>query len=121
MLNPTSVSNVDNPETLSPAERTPIVIQLCLRSRMVLWEKYYYVPFDITNYFSSHVGFTNSVVWSMRQSGGETKYKVPTVRPMHLRILQILVMPHSLLEKSVFLLITSASVIGAVVKLLCSL
>ena len=43
-------------------ERTPIVIQLCLRSPKGLLEKYCYA-FDITHYFS-HVGFTNIVVCS---------------------------------------------------------
>ena len=61
-------------ETLSPTERTPIVIQLCLKFRIGLWEKYYYALFDIMHYFSSDVGFTNIVVWFMGQSGVETKY-----------------------------------------------
>ena len=35
--------------TLSTTDRTPIVIQLYLRSQIGLWEKYYYAPvFDIT-------------------------------------------------------------------------
>ena len=59
--------------SLSPTERTPIVIELCLRSRRGLWEEYYYAPFDITHYFSSNVGFTNIVVQSTRQSGAEMK------------------------------------------------
>ena len=56
--------------------------QLCLRSRIGLYEKYYYTlhVFDITPYFSSDVGFTNTVVWSTGQSGAKTKYRVPTVR-----------------------------------------
>ena len=32
-------------------------------------------PFDITHYF-----LTDIVVWFMRQSGAETKYRVPTVQ-----------------------------------------
>ena len=40
---------------LSPTERTPIVIQPCLRSRIGLWEKYYYALFDITHCFSSDI------------------------------------------------------------------
>ena len=65
---------------LSPTEFTPIVIQLYLRSRVGLWEKYYYTLFDIMHYFSSEVGFTNIVVRSSKQSGMETKYGVPTVQ-----------------------------------------
>ena len=54
---------------MSPTERIPIVIQPCLRSRVGLWEKYYYALFDITHYFSPNVGFTNIVVRSTRQVG----------------------------------------------------
>ena len=68
--------------TLSLTERTPVNIQLCLRSRIGLWEKYYYALFDITqrHYFCSDVGFTNIVVRYMGQSGAKTKYIVPTVQ-----------------------------------------
>ena len=59
---------------LQSAERTLV----CLRSRIALWEKYYYAQFDIAHYISSDVGFTNIVVWSMLQSGAKTKYTVPT-------------------------------------------
>ena len=41
---------------LSLTECTPIVIQLCLRSWIGLWENYYYMLFDIMHYFSSDVG-----------------------------------------------------------------
>ena len=66
--------------SLSSTERTPIVIQLCLRSRIGLWEKYYYTLFtiDITIIFSSDMEFTNIVVWSMGQSGAKAKYRVIT-------------------------------------------
>ena len=40
---------------LSSTERTPVIIQLCLRSQIGSWEKYYYAPFDIIHYFSSDV------------------------------------------------------------------
>ena len=50
--------------SLSPTECTPILIQLCLRSRIRLWEKYYHAPFDTTYHFSSNMGFTNIVVRS---------------------------------------------------------
>ena len=60
-------------------ERTPIVIQLCLRSPTGLWENYYYAPFDITHYISSNVGFAD-IVWSTGQFGAEMKYGVPTVQ-----------------------------------------
>ena len=43
---------------LSSTECIRIVIQLCLRSQIGMWEKYYYRLFDITNYFSSNGGFT---------------------------------------------------------------
>ena len=60
-------------KSMSPTERTPIVIQPCLRSRVGLWEKYYYTPFDITPYFPSDVGFTKNsiVVQCTRQVGVE--------------------------------------------------
>ena len=66
-------------KTLSP-ERTPIVIQLCLRSWIRLWKKYHYEPFDFIHHFSSNVAFTNIFVWSTGQSGEETKYWVPSVQ-----------------------------------------
>ena len=48
---------------VSPTERTPILVQLSLISQIGLWEKYYYyVPFDVTHYFPSNVGFTNFVL-----------------------------------------------------------
>ena len=48
-------------DPLSPTEHTPIVIQLCLISRIGLSGKYYCAlfAFDIMHYFSSDVGFTN--------------------------------------------------------------
>ena len=48
----------------SPTKSTVIVIQLCLRSRIGLWEKFYYALFGITHYFSSYVVFTNIVARS---------------------------------------------------------
>ena len=33
---------------MSQTEHTPIIIQVCLRSQMGLWEKYYYTLFGIT-------------------------------------------------------------------------
>ena len=66
--------------SLSPTECTPIIMQLCLRSRIGLWEKYYYTLFDIMHHFPSDVGFTNTVVSSVGQSGVKTKFGVPTVR-----------------------------------------
>ena len=68
-----------NHRVLPPTECTSIVIQLCLRSQIGLWGKYYYTPFDIMHCFCSDVGFTNIVVWSTGQSGAETKYTMPTV------------------------------------------
>ena len=38
-------------KSLSPTKRTPLDIQLYLRSRMGLWGKYYYAPFHITHNF----------------------------------------------------------------------
>ena len=60
---------------LSLTERTPIVIQLCLRSQIGLWGTYYYSLFHITHYFSSDVRFTkfDIVVLSMGQTGGDVK------------------------------------------------
>ena len=46
------------------------LIQLCLR--IGLWEKYYKPPFDVMHYFSSDVGFTNTV----RFSGWSTECKL---------------------------------------------
>ena len=66
--------------SLSPTERTPIVLQLCLRSQIGLWTKYYYALLNITHHFSYYVKFTNIVVWSTGTYGIETKYRVPTVR-----------------------------------------
>ena len=43
-------------------ERTIIVIQLCLRSQIGLWENYYYALFNAMHYFYSDVGFTNIFV-----------------------------------------------------------
>ena len=42
----------------SPANNTstPIVILLCLRSRIGLWEKHYYALFDVTHYFFFQCG-----------------------------------------------------------------
>ena len=71
---------ISRKSTLFPTERTPIVIQLSLRSRIGLWGKYCYAPFDIMHYFSSDVGFTNIVVWATGQSSAEMKYRVPTVQ-----------------------------------------
>ena len=53
--------------TLSSTEGTPvyIVIQLCLRSQIGLWEKYYYALFDIAHYFSSDVGLTNILLFGL--------------------------------------------------------
>ena len=66
---------------LSLTEPTAIVIQLCPRSRIGLWENINYsTPNDIMYYFSFDVGFTTIVVLSMGQSGAETKYAVMTVR-----------------------------------------
>ena len=41
---------------------------------------HYYIMFDIMHYFSSNVGFTNIVVWSIRKAGSETKYGLAIVR-----------------------------------------
>ena len=68
---------------LSSTERTPIIIQFCLRSRIGLWESiimYYYIMFDIMHYFASGVGFTHIVVWSNGKAGSETKYGLSIVR-----------------------------------------
>ena len=57
--------------SLSPTERTPFTIQLYLRSRIGLWEKYYYalLVFDIMHYFSSDVRrFTNIVLFGLWDS-----------------------------------------------------
>ena len=67
---------------LFPTERTLVIIQLCLRSRIELWEKYYYAPFDVKYYFSADVGFTNIVVWSMGQSGVDRSTVVNCARTM---------------------------------------
>ena len=48
--------------SFTPTKRTPIFIELCLRSRIGLWENYYCAPFDIMYCFSSGVGLTNIVV-----------------------------------------------------------
>ena len=61
--------------SLSLTERSSV-----LRSRIGLWEKYYYAQFDIMHVFSSDVGVTYIVVRSTRQSGVEMKYGVPTMR-----------------------------------------
>ena len=55
-------------KSLSPTECTPIVIhvQLCLRSRIGLWVKYYYAVLGIKHYFPSDVGFLNILVESTR-------------------------------------------------------
>ena len=55
--------------SLCPTACTPIVIQLCLRSRIGWWENITTHLFDITHCFSSDVGFTNIVVRSTRQVG----------------------------------------------------
>ena len=70
---------IDQQAPLSATEGTPIVLQLCMKSRIGLWGKYYYALYDITHYFSSDVGFTNIVVWSMGHSSAEMKYRAPTV------------------------------------------
>ena len=46
-----------------------------LRSRIGLWGKCYYAPFDTTHYFSSDVTFTNIVVRSTGLSSAETKVR----------------------------------------------
>ena len=65
---------------LSLKERTPIIMQLCLRSGIGLREKYCYTLFNIAHCFSSDVSFTDIVVQSMRQFGATMKSGVPTVR-----------------------------------------
>ena len=62
----------------------------CLRqgSQIGLWEKYYFMPFDINHYCSSDVGFTNITVQSTGQPGAQTEYGVPghhtIVCPLHM-------------------------------------
>ena len=65
--------------SLSLAESTHIVIQICLSPRIQLWGKYYYASFVTMHCFSLDVGFTNIVVESTGESSVETKYRVPTV------------------------------------------
>ena len=56
---------------MSLTERTLMVIQLCLRSWIGLWRKYYYTSFDITHYFPSDVGFSNiRSAWLVGVDGG---------------------------------------------------
>ena len=50
---------------LSPKECTPIVIQLCLRSRIGFWEKHYYVTVDIMHYFLPMWGL-QTLLFSLR-------------------------------------------------------
>ena len=64
---------------MSLTERTLIVIQLCLRSQIGSWGKYYYSLFYITHYFHFNVGFTNIVVLCTGRSSVDVKYEVPNV------------------------------------------
>ena len=74
-----------------PTEHSPIVIQLCLRSQIGFWEKYYYAPLNIRHHFSSNVGFTNRAYCCSvyRTVWAEMKYRLPTVWEQwtHLKIL----------------------------------
>ena len=63
---------------MSPTERTPIVTQLCLRSQIGLWGKYYYVLFHVKHYLSSNGGIVNIIVHPTGQSGADTEYVIPT-------------------------------------------
>ena len=49
--------------SLSPHERIPVVIRLCLKARIGLWEKYYYAVFDIMHYHSTKKPVTTMLTY----------------------------------------------------------
>ena len=63
------------PGTHCPIRTTPIVIQLCLRSPIGLWGKYYCALFDIMLHFSSDVGL-QTLLFSLQDRGVEVTWLI---------------------------------------------